>query len=751
MIQDMFRNFFAPSFALYTVLLIFFPVAAFPHEKITQSSKDSEKLFQEVYRYITARFPREEGSKAQEEVFNFVKDFAVKRGLSPVEEDLNVLVNKHSFSKNLMITIPGQSYEEFILAVPMDSVQGHGNPGINPALALLLMDYYSIHPPPLTVIFLFTAADWFHRDFPGTAAFLAAHSFSAPAVVLYLLMDEEDSLPEIYGSVPGQNTPGWFAERIRKIFIQSGMTITLDGSALLINRAGLKTKHLPLQDYLDEGIPAACLVSSGIPGSPALQKSSKWLTTFDTLIFSLKKGIPREWAKNYLYLGKGKMPLVYISERGILIICLFLFSLILIIILLQQRLIRLNIKRFRRQLWVVPLIGYLIFTLFMISTLLLEELAALKGRNNLVTESPLYFFSLKILIVLFLSSIFINGLRGLPFPVNPHFYSYLAFVTGLLNIIFVSIYSISLSPILLTSQIFIFFFARAGTKKGKQLFRILTALPQFLIFLYLFNRNYITVYGFLLTSRLWGNLFLTFLVLPLIAMSVSLKLYHHHYGKNHKEVGNALEHLFLAAAVVIMFALPFQKEESRKKGIQTILLQDKQNLDTGIREISLYSQEDIGSALLKKAEKHISITAAGREFKITEEADEAPLTLKWTCQRFLDRQSLNIVLDSPFEQKEILVEISSKEPITLYDSLFPHEMEPDQKRGRIFIGLNPPLPLHIPLVFSEESRPDIKITALRNTSDYSLETEGEKEVSRKSTIVKTLQYREWGLGELAPQ
>ena len=91
----------------------------------------------------------------------------------------------------------------------------------------------------------------------------------------------------------------------------------------------------------------------------------------------------------------------------------------------------------------------------------------------------------------------------------------------------------------------------------------------------------------------------------------------------------------------------------------------------------------------------------------------------WTAR------SIVLNLTALLPPQEIEIRISSEEPIVFYDCEYPYELLPDEKSARLFIGLNPPNPIRIPMVFSRSSRPDFLILYKYDESPYSLNLEKE--------------------------
>ncbi len=708
---------------------------------VTVLKDDSIEVYEESYGFINSYPVREEGSPDEAEVLEFIERFALDRGFYAEYQTLDGREDMHSFSSNLLVRVAGAKDETLILAVPVDSYNKDEDRAVNPSVALAFLNEWKDRIPPLSLIFLFTSADIESREFLGSLSFISKATLPERTALLYLLMNNNATLPEIRGSTISRTSPGWYIETIRKDLENAGIYSTLDASGFLVNRAGLAVDSLPLGQYLREDIPSAALVSSGIDGPSLTGQSDQWLRFLHSLCASISQNSRRDWESNYVYWAWNKRVLFYLSERIVLFISLVIFSLALIIMLIQQRKIHLNFKKFRKHLWAIPVIVYLIFTFYMISTLFLEELLIMLQVQDIWQYYSIYFLLLKIANALFFSSLFINLLRGLPFPRTPHFYSYMAFAAGLINIVIISFLNISFTPVLMINQLFIFLFIFSRYKGVRRLAITLSMVPPLLLLSYLFNRDYPEVFRFFLLSRIKGNWFLSLFSLPVICMIMAQHSYHHHYERSRQEMKTAMVTLLEGILVLSMVIFSFQLAPYGHRDHQIVTLRDTQNLDTGTRELAISSEREMGDAVLRYRDREISIPPGVRNFSIQGEAEEDLFSVQWTVREFLDRRSVDLTINTKDDADEILLEARSDERLVLYESLYPYELSPDQKKARIFIGINPPSPLGISLIFSGESRPELNISILRDGSSYELHPEREGiEIKSRTIIRKSLRF-----------
>ncbi|MBF9015544.1 MULTISPECIES: Zn-dependent exopeptidase M28 [unclassified Oceanispirochaeta] len=729
-----------PRALLILTFLILIPISLFSETL----QPDTLDLFHRTEALIYSMDQRSEGSDEEQAVFSFIEDYLISKDISFEKQSLDDVEDRHSFSQNLIVRIPGIIEDEFIIAAAVDSYEESGKTAMNPALALSFINEWSERKPALSLTFIFTSGDTISRGFLGSHNFLNNYSFSNPAALLYLNLSDNKMLPEIFGSMEYLNTPEWFMEENREALQQAGLEYRIDSTALLINRAGLDTKQLAFSEFLNEDIPSISLLSSSLEGTDIDANPGQYFQYLHNMLTQLAGGIPETWENHYIYVGLRRDVLFHISEIQVLLFFMIAVSFSMLFPLFQERRISLNFKKFRKQLWTIPVIIFLCFLFFMLTTLMLEELLLFLEYKFIWELYPLYFFLLKGSGAIFLSILFINVMRGLPFPRNPHFYSYIAFIISLINLVIVLFISISFTPIMLLSLISVFLFVSFRNKSLKRLFMILSILPQFLVLIFLFSRDYTGVYEFFILSRVRGNWLLTFLTLPFICQLSSLSFYHHHYDKSRQEAKTALMTFTLGLSTAFLIYYSAQLNPYDKGYLQIVQLEDVMNLDRNIRELSLSSTDDMGSGFIIHNDKVIPLEDGGENLRIQGDVIESSLETIWESNEFLDRRLIDLTIESLLEPEEIILELKSDAPLVLYDCPFPYEIQPDLRSGRIYIGLNPPMPLNIPLVFSKNSKPDLLITALKGNSTYDLVLDKEDiDIKKRTIIKKTIRFDEF--------
>ena len=722
------------------ILLFLLPLSAYPVQnpspEIIQYVMDSQKYFISLY-------PFSEGSPNEKRLFEYITNYVESLNLDYSYSSLDKLDTDHSFSSNLIVHIPGQTGDRFILVIPLDSSSEDSTWNIS--LVLGMIRYWAVEPPPLSVTLLFTGADS-RPDHPlGSMNFLEDFSFDNPSIVLYYSIDSLIRKVEVKGSFAGYSAPGWYMEKILSAAEKSGIPHFLDIPAILIDKTRINTGlYHPVSYFLSEDIPAVSLSGYGEKVEYGDERSliKSHLVFINLFLESLSEWIPDEWEKNYIFVHFPDSAYSFISEKKIITIFLMFFAFSIIIPLFQERRVYLNFRKFRHQMWTVPVLVYLTFQFSLLSTLLIEEILVYRNLTELVVYYPLLFFLLKMSVILMLTRFVLSMMRGLPFPKSPHFYSYMAFSFALINVLLGTYLNISLSLFFLWILVFTILFVMARGKTRKNIFLYCSLLPVVIFLIFIFQKPYPSLYSFLLLSRVRGNMIITVFSLPFTSMITSLSFYHHHYEKSRHEVRAAVSTILwilvtIYLAYKIMSLQPYTEELPQK-----VVMQDVQNLDSGVREISVHSNARIGDGQLILFSNVLNLEDVDKELKIRGEIEKDLLQITSSSDVFLDRRAVRLDISAVLPPEKVQVQITSREPIVFYDCEFPYEILPGEKTANIFIGLNPPNPLSIPMIFSKDSKPDFSITLQYKESPYTLKLE-KKPVQIESSMVlrKNISYQ----------
>ncbi len=706
-----------------------------------------ESLFERAFAFFQAQSPRPEGSEREARAFEYIQGYLEDWGIDYERQSLDSLEGAHSFSYNLIVQLPGVAEANFILAVKMDSYGEGGD--FNPALALAFLEGWRQRPPPLNLTLLFTSADRPERNFLGSRGFLDQYNYALPTVLFYLNLQSLDRLPLLGVSSPGSTTPSWYLEDLRRLLEKRKIPYDFVPSELTVNKLGIPTVNRGLGLYLEEEIPALTL-ASGPPGGP-LPEAEEWLAFLEDLMGAYSQGFPSNWEQNYLYLPQGE-EFYFLSEYRLVLIYILLAGFVLFIPFLFQEQVFLNLRRFRSQLWTIPFWIYLGFLFLFFATLMTEEMMTLWGSQEIWRQYPLQFFLLKILLTIIPFLIFTHPLRSLPIPSSSTFYSYLASLGALINLLLISVINLPLGIPMLGSLLFTFAFTISPKRWKRGLFLFLHLLPQIFLVYYFFQENYTAIYEQFLLSRIGGNWVLALLSFPAIMMLFSLVIQRYGIKGSYQEIWVALltvvlTILFLGLALFSSTLPPFSEEHPHR-----IYLEDFFDLNKDSREVRVLGEEaEIGPGSLSYKGTRIPFQGNSQELRIKGEIKDYPMTINWQSQEFLERTLVNLRIEIFSPVEELQLELLSEEPIILYDSPFPYEIQPNLKKGLIYVGLNPPFPLELPLVFAQGTLPTLRIIGLRSTADYELTLYSPNtEILRQTRIERTINLKD-PQGQVGPR
>ena len=683
------------------------------------ASSISEKLIEKKEK-LSSFYPLPENPHNEIGLFNYLKDQFSQQNIPYEYLSLENIESAHSFSSNLLVTIPGLKEEALILIHP---IKGNQNSFANIAVLMELISLYNQQKPPLTLIFLITGADLPGADPLGSLDFLERYSYENKTALIYYTPDISENSIEIKGDVPDYTAPSWLMEKVGTAAIDNSVSINYNTSSILLNKTGVPDNTSPIFYFLSEGIPsiAICSASSGIPDLPVTPRNlNNQFFMLTGLIEGFSDGIPLDWDNNYLIFNFSENEFILIQEKSLVFLFLVLLALSVLFPIFQERRIHLNYKRFRHQLWTIPVIVFLTFQFFMLATLIIEELLVYRNYPELAAQKPLIFFLFKASLILFFTRFMLNLLKGLPFPKNPTFYSYMSFVFSFLNVILSVFINMIFSIFFLWILLMTILFNMTRSKFRKHLYFYFSLVPVLLLAMAVFTGSSIDLFEYILTSRVKGNVFLTLASLPFTSMITSLSFYHHHYEKSRREVRSALGILWWASAALFLSYHIMHLEPYNESSPQKVVLSDTQYLDSGMREIIISSKSAIGDGELIFYDKSIPLENGGTEIKIQGEIQKDLLDTRVETDTFLDRRSVTLTVSSFQEPASIILHVKSEEPIVFYDCEFPYEIAPDEKSAEIFIGEFPPVPLRIPMIFSKSSKPDFILDVIFNETPYSL-------------------------------
>jgi len=665
-----------------------------------------------------------EGSRAEQtlirELTEQLDDLSLEYHLRNYEDE-EIL---HSFGTSIEIFRKGSGNNHLILVFSLNST----TEGLQSRLKLIsdLLASMAATPARSNLSILLLSGE--ENAFPvGTSVFLDKVNLDTERTgVIYL--DTGNNLKELSleAGTTGTISSLWFTRGLTEAMTRDGIQCHLDGTKLQVHRAGFTSETPYITPYLDRGIASVLLRSepSELPSSSSdrerlVRSIMQFYLNFENLDPALSdQNFFLMYLRNQAY---------FISESGFLLAYLGFFALIMLIILFQFRNVLFNLRRYRRQLWVVFLSFALIFIQLMISTLLLEELGYLLGDSLIWEAEPFWAFLFKTTLTFIFTSFFLFIIRGLPIPRTPHFYSYSAVFITFLNLILFSFMEITLSYFWIWTMLFTLLFT-ISRKLGIKIFALfIIPIPFFLALFSIQNGPYPDLHRLLLQSRLEGNLFLTVNLMPGILLLTSLHYHRYYYKKERISLVGPLT-LALSTIIATIFLTFFVFESSRiTEENLTVQLSGTLFPDEKKGTLTLSSSREMGNLSLFWADREIPMRQLGREAEVELSPPDRPwLESEINHYRFLDRRYVQISFSPLGQPDSVEINLYSDESFLIYDCSYPYEMTPQGNEAHLFIGKYPPVPLPLDLTLNRKARVWLECTFVYSSWPEFVEIQGVK-------------------------
>jgi hypothetical protein len=244
-----------------------------------------------------------------------------------------------------------------------------------------------------------------------------------------------------------------------------------------------------------------------------------------------------------------------------------------------------------------------------------------------------------------------------------------------------------------------------------------------------------TITEFMLLSRLEGNLIFALILLPFLLMLIRLGFsYKHPMWHMRKRVSIAI-YSVLGSVTIGLFVYLFIFTPFTESRPQVVQFKEEIQLDEQFRIIRLDSGAPLGTIRVKSSDYEHTISTDEKTRIFTE--TEIPILLSLVKQerRFLGRKNITLRLVPHGEPAEVRILLSSTEDIILYDSNFPHKLDPEQNTAVLFIGRNPPTPLSVSFTLPGDLEVEAVVEVSYSRFPYSVSVEGEAIRVEKELIV----------------
>lgn len=709
--------------ALYSILILLFIFAAIPAVFCQNSlPPDIEKTIADI-NTIHGFYPRLEGSEGEKKLIRFITKRLEYIHARYSLQDFSNSDLVHSFSKNIVVDIPGRLKDTLILAVPLNhsSKEPEKYDGsINIAIALAFIQQLMHTKPPVSVKVVFLGAEYGEgSNYPmGSRLFLRDFEPDYKVVAVYMNIRKAPSRLYIGGGAKGIVTPYWLLDKSTTALKKTDIYFLVRGNENQIFRMGLTKKTTIIEPYLKADYPAISFSGEYDRMPPDGRKN--FIFSFNlflnTLLNEFKSGFPESWDKHYLFF-QAKNFYFIIPEENYIIILLAMFLLSVLYALIFPERIKRYVKTIKKSIWTFPVILSVTFVILTLSTLILEGITYLRRFPTIWEYLPLLFLAEKAAIALFLYAVLYNILKKLPFSRNGSFYSASALLFFLIDTVILAVINISFTYYFLWA----FFFALLFTISPYRIIKVLLFLasPYWIIkaTLELFTLPSLDFCRVVLFSRIWGNILLAVIIVPFIFLLIRLGLIvpparrarrkKKRGADKYKRVRDiAIFFGFLSLlffTYLFIFFKPFNGKTAQPiAALETINITNKTN------NLIITSPAPIGEIEYRTGKNTIKVNTKSRKY-ITP-LQGIPSLIHFTSQSvaFLNRNNYELETQLKGNPSKVEVVISSNKEFVLYDANFPFKRDKSGKSYSIFIGVNPPVPLILQFTLPKGFQFDIR-------------------------------------------
>jgi|GEM_PF-697901 len=649
--------------------------------------------------YFKSLGSRTDGTASERIALDFIANNLDALSITYSRKPLDSGDRGHSFSEYIIARIPGSRSGQYVLATPIDGG------AFSTALLLKTAKELTINRPKNTVTFLFLGAEKGDTRFHPYGSRLALRELTQKENILALYLDS-DEIPRTWNIEIGTNrviNPSWFVEGLIDALSSGSIPFSLKLTDILVTRLGLKSNTSLPESWLDAGIPTISLIGSGLAETNEHNGHTRRLLSALISLDYIFEDIPSDWESTYLLISSISNMNPRIIHEGIYVgIFLAISTGFVVVILIWIRNVKLNLKRFARHWWTLPLLLAIVFLFLFLSTLFVEGALLLSGFPKLWEYSPGTFVFFKLSIAAALSLMFILVTDGLSLIRNPHFYSYAAIGAASLTFVIFIALDITVAAYSLWTIANLLAFISTRNSKLKIVFLILSVIPHIVGLVLL--EPYSNIIESLLLSRVSGNLVISLLLFPIVLAIASLNYWNSRYFKRHKSILIPVATLTLSISAIITSIWIIKLNPYDKDNPQPVHLIDDIDLTNGERYIQMSSPGPIGLSSISVNGRIHQLGGSERTEKIKIPLGELPLEIATNTQTFLGRRTILVTISGEENPKKFDVVLQSDSPFTLHSANFPFEMKPSGTLASIFIGNYPPFPITLQLTVNDDAR-----------------------------------------------
>jgi hypothetical protein len=700
------------------------------------------------FRQELERFPdRSEGSNGETNAF-FIITETLKREKIPYTlipfEDLDTTSSR---SLILETVIKGLNNTELVLVVPVNNGEtGLSGGGINIALALETICLLHESPGQMTLRVLFMGSE--KRGDPGQGPLGSTHYVEDireenPALVIYLDMERPTRRLLLDTGSKTPVTPLWLIRDINRVLQTAGLESGFSEAATHMARTGLAAMTSPLTPWLEDEIPAIRI--TGGANDPLLTEWEQkiWVSRMGRFLAGManlyNETIPDEWDSNYAAFNFPWGGQLLIPEQSLVLAYYLILAFLILLTVLQERKLRFNIRKEFHHIWTIPLFLFLAFLFLFISTLILELTCAIRDFPALWMEAPRIFFIFKITLTYLLTLVFLHLVGGLPISRSPHFYSYAATVSTLLNLLILSLIHVSLSLYFLWTMLLLILFQLVRPILLKTLLAALMPVLTILALYQILSTEHLEFVRLVLLSRKAGNFLIAMGVLPFLFVISSLNNHSFYYTGSRRKTGVFLSTLTsgLTAGLLLFYILflinPWKHREQPLEILRNI------DLSEMIQTITLTSPAPLPDLKMTIPDQEtLHLFKPGRSKTVTEPYTGPELIIRKEKEKFLNREKYTFRMEAPGRIRQIGLTLTSVDTLSIYNCNYPFGMSPDGKTAIIHTGINPPQPFVFELTLLTGNSGVLETVITLSDFESPLAVSGSNLTTKQSTVFRTL-------------
>ena len=674
---------------------------------ITVSFSYTESIIND-FEYFSKYFPRPEGSSNEKETIVQISERLNSLGVAYKETSFTETEGFHSFSSYIEAEIPGQSNETLITVVPAESSYGI-------SAALYFADYYNKNTPQLTLKFIFLGAETSAEKNLGTRNFLEHFYPESESVFLYFNFSGAPATIGIRAGADNHSSPFFLYDSVTASLREAGIPYFHSNTESILFRLSAVGRGSMIHSYLEEGYPAIELYSYNEVSADqeSMVKGTELIAFYLKLLDDFAEGIPQEWDNHYIF---------GFSEQIYIIVYIIILTLLMVYPIFRRKHFGWYMKTLKKNFWSLPLLFGFIFIILSLSSLLLGFILERMGFPELWQYKPLVVFLFKIFFALLLYSLAFRAFSKLPFSKKGSFYSISALFFLVIALLILTLIDLSLSFFALWPLCFIFLLTVFRKPAVKFLMLLISALWLFFALTEIFNLPSLSVIEYITMLPVQGNLLISLVIMPFILAAIRLEMLAPLPHKITRLLPAVLGAASAALLIVILFYSPFNEENPQPVRVTEVV-----DLNSETREFKFDSPSRLNTATHDKI-----IDAVARS-----DEEEMNMDINVQTKPFLNRKIIDTSINLSLQPERISLTLNSDSPLTLYESSFPAQWLPAQKRLDVYIGNNPPIPLQISLTLNRTARPEYRVEADFPRVQFRKEIDGESYlISHYSSIIK---------------